>query len=145
MTHARSYDGPKSEKMQWAQEKVSQFEGGVNEANKFVTAYDRSVYAEQSVVDKMSQVLSENPDNTAAANRLNAAQDSLIKLQEVEPKVNDVRSAVEYIDKSAEYRESKSHYEDISAQEAQIRMQLMQAERQQTRDGMKDYFENIRH
>ncbi|HHV36093.1 MAG TPA: hypothetical protein GXX59_11090 [Syntrophomonadaceae bacterium] len=143
--HARSLYGPKSEKMQWAQEKVSQFEGGVNEANKFVTAYDRSVYAEQSVVDKMSQVLSENPDNTAAANRLNAAQDSLIKLQEVEPKVNDVRSAVEYIDKSAEYRESKSHYEDISAQEAQIRMQLMQAERQQTRDGMKDYFENIRH
>jgi hypothetical protein len=140
---AKALYGPKSEKTQWAQEQVSQFEGGVEEASNFVAAYDRSVLAEQGTVEKMTQVLSENPDNTAAAEQLKSAQESLIQLKEVEPKVNNVRSAVQYIDKSAEYREIKSHYEDISAQEAEARMKLLQAERMQTRDGMKEYFQKL--
>lgn len=141
--HVRSLYGPKSEKMKWAQKQISQFEGGAEEANNFVKAYDRSLYSEQSVVDKMSQVVSEDPGNTAAINRLSTAQESLTKLQEIEPKVNNIRSAVEYMDKSAEYGEAKSHYENITAQEAEVRMQLLQAERQQTRDGLKDYYKKI--
>jgi len=141
--HAKNLYGPKSEKMQWAQEQVKQFEGGFEEASNFVSSYDRSVFTEQSTVDKMSQVLSENPDNKAAANRLNTAQESLIQLQKVEPKVSKVRSAVEHIDKSSEYGEAKSQYEDVSAREAETRMQLLQAQRKQTRDGLKDYFQKI--
>lgn len=140
---AKALYGPKSEKMQWAQEQVSQFKGGVDEANNFVGDYDKSVIAEQSTVDKMTQALSENPDNTAAANKLAQAQDSLVQLQDVEPKVNNVRQAVEYMDKSSEYKDAKSDYEDISAQEAQVRMQIHQAERKQTRDGLVDYLQKI--
>lgn len=140
---AKALYGPKSEKMQWAQEQVSQFEGGVEEASNFVAAYDRSVLAEQSTIEKMAEVLSENPDNVAAARQLESAQESLMKLKEVEPKVNNVRSAVQYIDKSSEYREVKSRYEDISAQEAEARMKLLQAERMQTREGMKEYFQRL--
>jgi hypothetical protein len=140
---ARSLYGPKSEKMQWAQDKVSQFEGGIDEARSFISMYDRSVCNEQSIVDKMSKALSEDPSNTAAANRLESAQESLSKLHEVEPKVSNVRSAIEHIDKSTEYGEAKSHYEDVSAQEAELRMQLLKAERQQTREGLKDYFQAL--
>lgn len=115
----------------------------VEEASNFVAAYDRSVLAEQSTIEKMAEVLSENPDNVAAARQLESAQESLMKLKEVEPKVNNVRSAVQYIDKSSEYREVKSRYEDISAQEAEARMKLLQAERMQTREGMKEYFQRL--
>jgi len=140
---AKALYGPKSEKMRWANEQISKFEGGYDEATKFIASYDRSVLAEQSTIEKMAEVLSENPDNKYAKKQLEAAQESLMKLKEAEPKVNNIREAVKYIDKSSEYREAKSFYEDISAQEAEARMKLLQAERMQTREGMKEYFQRL--
>ena len=140
---AKALYGPKSERMRWANEQISKFEGGYDEATKFVASYDRSVLAEQSTIEKMAEVLSENPDNEYAKKQLEAAQESLMKLKEAEPKVNNIREAVKYIDKSSEYREAKSFYEDISAQEAEARMKLLQAERMQTREGMKEYFQRL--
>jgi hypothetical protein len=140
---ARSLYGPKSEKMQWAQSKVDQFEGGIDEAKDFISMYDRSILREQNTVDKMRQTLSENPGNTAAAQTLAKAEDSLAKLHETAPNVDKVRTAISHIDKSAEYGDAKSHYEEVSAQEAELRLQLLQAERQKTREGLKDYFQKL--
>jgi hypothetical protein len=129
--------------MQWAQSKVDQFEGGIDEAKDFIAMYDRSILREQNTVDKMRQTLSENPGNTAAAQTLAKAEDSLAKLHETAPNVDKVRTAISHIDKSAEYGDAKSHYEEVSAQEAELRLQLLQAERQKTREGLKDYFQKL--
>ncbi|HBT19954.1 MAG TPA: hypothetical protein DEA47_01065 [Peptococcaceae bacterium] len=145
---AKMLYGPGSENYAEAK-KVIDKAGGYEEAQKLVSSYYKEVEEGRARVERLSRKLAGipkpgSPESRRTAEQLFEARRALEKLEQVRPGVQRIEKAIETVDNAEIYKKAKAEYEQVSAQEAEARLNLIEAEKAAARESLKEYFEKIR-
>lgn len=134
---------PNSERVQSAKELITRV-GGLEQANTELKRYETAYAQAQQRFQQAKAALQSDPSNPAHMAALSSASSDLALLKSREPKVEKLREAVTTIEKVQEYKNTKAELEQIQAEEAQIKLQILETQKLAMRQDLKEYFKNIR-
>ncbi len=147
---AKSLYGPKSEAMINAQAAIDRSgvggkDGTMQTAQDQVDTSDHIYQNVQSKISDLSAQIERDPGNVEIQQQLQDYKGDFSQLQEtIMPKIEDLRGAIAHVGGSSEYTDAKAHFEGVTAREADVKIQMMNAQKAITRQGLKEQFQKIR-